>query len=98
MTRMEKKIPERRCVGCGESFPKRDLIRVVRTPEGTVTLDATGKQNGRGVYVCRRSECFKNARKKRRFASNLGVEIPEEVLDGIEAQIASFEKEAGASV
>ena len=67
---MEKKIPERRCVGCGESFPKRDLLRVVRTPEGNVTLDATGKANGRGAYVCRRSECFRTARKKRRSKEN----------------------------
>ncbi len=94
---MEKRIPERRCVGCGGSFPKRDLMRVVRTPEGTVTLDATGKANGRGAYVCRRSECFRTARKKRRFASNLGAEIPEEVLDRLEVQIASFEKEASTS-
>lgn len=95
---MEKKIPERRCVGCGESFPKRDLLRVVRTPEGNVTLDATGKANGRGAYVCRRSECFRTARKKRRLSSNLGVEIPEEVLDELEARIARFEKEDCASV
>ena len=95
---MDKKIPMRRCVGCGESFPKKSLVRVVRTPEGEITLDDTGKLNGRGAYVCRSSECFKTARKKRRFASNLGTGIPEELLDSLEERIKAWEKEGSASV
>lgn len=93
-----KKIPERRCVGCGVSFPKSTLIRVVRTPEGEVTLDATGRLNGRGAYVCKNSECFRAARRKKRFASNLDVEIPEAVLDKLEEQIKKYEEEGPASV
>ena len=92
-----KKVPERRCVGCGESFPKNSLIRVVRTPEGEIALDDTGRRNGRGAYLCRRTECFRLARKKRRFATNLSAEIPEDVLDALEKQVKEFEEDAGAS-
>ncbi len=92
-----KKIPERRCVGCGESFPKSALIRVVRTPEGEIVLDATGKKNGRGAYVCRKSECFRTARKKKRFSSNLSAEIPEDVLDRLEREIAECEAQEAPS-
>ena len=92
-----KKIPERRCVGCGESFPKSTLIRVVRTPEGEVVLDATGRKNGRGAYVCRKSACFRTARKKKRFSSNLGVEIPEEVYDRLEGETAKYESQETVS-
>ena len=89
-----KKVPERRCVGCGSSFPKNTLLRVVRTPEGAVVLDGTGKLNGRGAYVCRSAECFRLARKKNRIASNLSAEVPDDVLDGIERQIKEYEAEA----
>ena len=93
---MAKKIPERRCVGCGVSFPKSQLIRVVRTPEGTVELDATGKKNGRGAYLCRSVKCFRAARRKDRLRTNLEISIPEEILDKIEKEIAESEKpEAG---
>ena len=92
-----KKVPERRCVGCGESFPKSTLIRVVRTPEEDVVLDVTGKKNGRGAYICKKAECFRTARKKNRFSTNLSVAIPEEILDRLEAEIASCEKEASPS-
>ncbi len=92
-----KKAPERRCVGCGESFPKSALIRIVRTPEGEVALDATGKKNGRGAYVCRKTECFRAARKKNRFSTNLSAEIPADILDRLEKEIGSCEKEDGSS-
>ncbi len=92
-----KKIPERRCVGCGESFPKSSLIRVVKTPEGDVEIDATGKRNGRGAYICKKSECFRLAVKKKRFASNLGVEIPAELLEGLEKRVSELEKESGGN-
>ena len=93
----EKRIPERRCVGCGRSFPKNTLVRVVRTPEGEVTLDGTGKLNGRGAYLCVSAECFRLARKKNRLATNLSAAIPEEVLDGIERKIKEFESEGAPS-
>ncbi|MBE6563257.1 MAG: YlxR family protein [Ruminococcaceae bacterium] len=88
-----RKTPERRCLGCNVSYPKSELIRVVRTPEGNVELDLTGRKNGRGAYICKKADCFRAARKKNRFSQNLGVEIPTEILDGIEAQIAECEKE-----
>jgi len=86
-----KKIPQRRCVGCGESFAKKDLIRVIRAPDGSVSLDFTGKKSGRGAYVCHSLACFKKARKANRFASSLEVEIPAEVLDALEEEISRAE-------
>lgn len=94
----EKKIPERRCVGCGTSFPKSELIRVVRTPEGTIELDATGRKNGRGAYLCKKAECFKLAAKKNRLSSNLGVTIPDEILTGIEAEIRHIEEKGNSPI
>ena len=90
----QKKIPERRCVGCGESFPKKELIRVVRTPEGDVTLDFTGKLNGRGAYLCKKLACFKKAKKLGRLKTNLDCDIPDELTVALEEEIALFEKEA----
>ncbi|MBQ2468586.1 MAG: YlxR family protein [Clostridia bacterium] len=92
-----KKAPERRCVGCGESFPKSSLIGIVRTPEGEVVLDVTGRKNGRGAYICKSAECFRTARKKNRFSTNLSAEIPEEIFDRLEREIAACEKEATSS-
>lgn len=89
-----KKIPQRRCTGCGESFPKKELIRVVRTPEGNVVLDFVGKVSGRGAYVCKKTACFKKARKQNRFKTNLDCEIPEELLLALEEEIAIAEREA----
>ncbi len=88
-----RKIPERRCLGCNTSYPKNELIRVLRTPEGNIELDVTGRKNGRGAYICKKAECFRIARKKNRFSLNLGVEIPSEILDAIEVQISEYEKE-----
>lgn len=90
----QKKIPLRRCTGCGESFPKKELIRVVRSPEGSVSLDFTGKASGRGAYVCKKAACFKKARKQGRFKSALDCDIPEEVLAALEEEIILFEKDA----
>ena len=88
-----KKIPLRRCCGCGESFPKKELIRMVRTPDGAVRMDFTGKLSGRGVYVCRSLTCFKNARKANRFASALEMAVSDEVLSALEEEVRLFEKE-----
>ena len=70
---MAKKLPERKCLGCMVSFPKSSLIRVVRSPEGEITLDTTGKKSGRGAYICKRAECLKKAVKRKRAEfMNLG--------------------------
>ena len=82
-----KKQPIRRCTGCGEHFPKPTLIRVVRTPEGEIGLDEIGKKSGRGAYVCKRLDCFKKARKARRFESALECIIPEEVYERLTEEI-----------
>lgn len=88
-TVQKKKVPERRCVGCGETINKKELIRVVRTPEGEVCIDLTGKRSGRGAYICHKLSCFKKARKSKRLENNLNVSIPEEVFDMLEAELAS---------
>ena len=72
-----KKVPERRCLGCMNSFPKNTLIRVVRTPEGEVVIDPSGKKSGRGAYICKSKACLKKAIKAKRLQTNLEVEIPE---------------------
>ena len=63
----KKKIPQRQCVGCGEKKEKRELLRVVRSPEGEISLDFTGKKSGRGVYICHSEKCFSKARKSGSF-------------------------------
>ena len=83
-----RKIPMRQCLGCNEHKPKIELIRILRTPEGEITLDMTGKKSGRGAYICKNPACLKKLRKSRRAESNLGVQIPEEVWDSLEAALA----------
>ena len=84
----QKKIPVRRCVGCGEHLPKAELVRVLRTPDGEVVLDLTGKKSGRGAYICKKAACFKKARKSRRFETSLECSIPEAVYDRMEEEIS----------
>lgn len=86
-----KKIPLRRCSGCGESKPKKELVRVVRAPDGSVSLDLKGKQPGRGAYVCPSKACLVKARKGKRFERALEVQIPQEVYDAMEAQMEQEE-------
>ena len=83
-----RKIPERRCVGCGEHFPKSVLTRVVRSPEGEISLDATGKASGRGAYLCHRAECLQKAKKTRRLEAALSSKIEEDVYLRLEAALA----------
>ena len=78
---MHKKIPQRQCMGCRERKNKRDMIRVVRQTDGTVSLDFGGKVNGRGAYICPDPECLKKARKAKSLDRSLEVTIPEEVYD-----------------
>lgn len=82
-----KKVPERKCLGCMETFPKRELIRVVRTPNGEIELDLTGKKSGRGAYICKNKNCLKKAIKSKRIQSNLEVEITEELLEALAQEI-----------
>ena len=82
-----RKIPTRRCTGCGEHFPKNTLIRVLRTPEGEIVLDLTGKKNGRGAYICRNAACLKKARKSRRIESSLECHISDELYTKMEEEL-----------
>lgn len=84
---MQKKIPQRQCMGCRERKAKRELIRVVRTPEGTVNLDFGGKMNGRGAYICPQMECLKKAMKNKALDRSLEVTIPQDVYDRLEKEM-----------
>ena len=82
-----KKIPMRQCLGCNEHRPKRELLRVVRDPEGNISLDFTGKKSGRGAYICKSVKCLKKAAKSKRIEKNLGCTIPDEVYDTLEGEL-----------
>ena len=84
---MQKKIPQRQCMGCRERKPKRDMIRVVRGTDGAVSLDFGGKLNGRGAYICPRSECLKKALRSKALDRSLEVTIPEEVYQRLEKEM-----------
>ena len=84
---MQKKIPQRQCMGCRDRKNKRDMIRVVRTTEGVATLDFSGKVNGRGAYVCPDPECLRKARKTRALERCLEVVISQEVYDRLEKEM-----------
>ena len=76
---MQKKIPQRQCMGCRERKPKRELIRIVRGTDGNVSLDFGGKMNGRGAYICPNAECLKKVQKSKALDRSLETEIPAEV-------------------
>ncbi|MBQ3295716.1 MAG: YlxR family protein [Erysipelotrichaceae bacterium] len=78
-----KKIPMRRCLATNESFPKKELLRIVRTPEGEVRVDQTGKLNGKGAYISRSKEALEIARKKKVFDRALEIAVPEEIYEEI---------------
>jgi len=82
-----KKKPQRQCVGCRESKDKKELIRVVKTPEGDIVLDRTGRQNGRGAYLCDSEECLKKARKSNAFSRSYRMNIEEEIYEELERQL-----------
>ena len=84
---MQKKIPQRQCMGCRERMEKKQLIRVVRTPEGNVQLDFSGKLNGRGAYICPKSECLKKAQKSKALDRSLEVPISEEIYARLAQEI-----------
>ena len=84
---MQKKIPQRQCMGCRERKPKREMIRVVRCTDGEVRLDFGGKMNGRGAYICPKRECLKNAQRSKALERSLEVSIPEEVYERLSREI-----------
>ena len=84
---MQKKIPLRQCLGCREMMSKRELLRVVRSPEGAVTLDRNGKAPGRGAYICPKAECLKRAIKSKALSRALEAEIPQEIYDSLQQQL-----------
>ena len=84
---MQKKIPQRQCMGCRERKAKREPIRIVRGTDGNVSLDFGGKLNGRGAYICPNPECLKKVRKSRALDRSLEVTIPEEVYDRLEKEM-----------
>ena len=88
-----KKIPMRKCTGCGEMFPKKELIRVILTPEDEIELDITGRKNGRGAYVCCKKECLAKALKSKGLEASLKHAIPEEVREKLLKELENGEEE-----
>lgn len=84
-----RKVPLRQCLGCNEHKTKAELLRVVRTPEGEILLDFTGRKSGRGAYICRDVRCLKRVRKSRRLEKSLNCAIPDEVYDRMEAELTA---------
>lgn len=82
-----RKIPMRMCLGCNEMMPKRELIRVVKSKEGEVSLDLTGKKSGRGAYICKNIDCFKKARKAHRFERTFACQISDDIYDCMEGEL-----------
>lgn len=82
-----KKIPMRKCIGCGEMFPKKELIRVICTPEKNVELDLTGKKNGRGCYICRNVSCFEMAYKTKAINKSFSMEISPDVYEKLKKEL-----------
>ncbi|MBE6555082.1 MAG: YlxR family protein [Ruminococcaceae bacterium] len=93
MEQKKRKIPERQCLGCNERRAKSELLRVVRSPEGEVTLDFTGKKSGRGAYICRNVACLEKARRTRRLSRSLECEIPDGVFAAMESELTAHEGE-----
>ena len=90
---MPKKIPLRQCVGCREMKPKRDLIRVVRSPEGAISLDFKGKASGRGAYVCPDPECLNRAIRSKALERGLDTAIPQEIYDSLTSEMEARQNE-----
>ena len=86
-----KKIPMRQCLGCNEHKPKIELLRVVRSPEGEISLDFTGKKSGRGAYICKSVKCLNKAVKSHRIDRNLECTVPDDVYDRMEKELAENE-------
>lgn len=88
-----KKIPLRQCIGCGEMKSKKEMIRVIKTAEGEIILDATGRKNGRGAYLCPSMECFKKAVKGRGLERSFKMAIPREVYETLEKEMEEIDRQ-----
>lgn len=82
-----KKIPLRRCIGCGNMLPKKELVRIVHTPEGEFVIDSTGKKNGRGAYICANSECVDKALKTKAMNRSFSTNVPDEVGEVLKKEL-----------
>lgn len=91
---MNKKrtIPQRQCVGCGEKKNKKELIRVIKTPEDHIIIDTTGKKNGRGAYICNSIDCFEKAIKNKGLERSLKSKIPEEIYENLTKELKAIDK------
>lgn len=88
---MAKKIPLRQCIGCNEMKSKKELIRVIKTPEDEITIDTTGKKNGRGAYICKSADCLQKAIKNKGLNRSFKMQIPEEIYDRLMEELKSLE-------
>lgn len=84
---MQGKVPMRTCIGCGQARPKTEFVRVIRTPEGEIRLDSTGRANGRGAYLCADPECLRKAQKRRGLYRALKVEVPHEIYEALAMEL-----------
>ena len=84
-----RKVPIRMCTGCSEQKPKKELVRVVKSPTGEISLDLTGKKSGRGAYICRDIKCFEAAKKGKKLERALKCRVPDEIYDNIEKELTS---------
>jgi len=91
MSLKTRKIPQRMCLGCQESHPKKELIRIVRSPEGEYSVDATGKKPGRGAYICPKQECFDKARKSRGLERSFKNAIEPAVYEALAQQLQALD-------
>ena len=89
---IKKKLPMRQCTGCGELKTKKEIIRVIKTPENEIAIDFTGKKNGRGAYLCNSLECLKKARKTKAIERSLKTTIPDEIYDQLEKELTAVEQ------
>lgn len=87
---MQRHIPERTCVGCGQKRPKRDMVRIVRTPQGGLLVDITGKNPGRGAYLCHKSSCWKKGAEKRNLSRSLNLDLATEDLDRLYSEFQAI--------
>lgn len=90
---MTKRIPMRQCVGCREMKPKKELIRIIKTLENEIMLDATGKKNGRGAYVCKKLDCLKLALKNKGLERSLKSAVPKDILENLIEEMSAIEAE-----
>jgi predicted RNA-binding protein YlxR (DUF448 family) len=83
----EKKVPLRKCIGCGEMKPKKELIRVVKSPEGEISIDLIGKKSGRGAYICHSKDCLIKAQKSKRLEKSFSTQISQEIYDAMLSEL-----------